>query len=107
MDRSRSLLENASAAAAATLTSRVLGLLRDQIQSWIFGAGFVTDAFLAAYRIPNVLRDLFAEGALSAAFVPAFTEVREREGREAGFALANRVFTLLLVVLGAFTILIA
>ena len=45
--------------------SRVLGLVREQVQSYYFGAGFVTDAFLAAFRIPNLLRDLFAEGALS------------------------------------------
>jgi putative peptidoglycan lipid II flippase len=84
----------------------VLGLVRDQVQSYYFGAGFVTDAFLAAFRIPNLLRDLFAEGALSSAFVPTFTAVKEREGKEAAWRLANRLFTALAVLLTVVTILI-
>lgn len=84
--------------------SRVLGLARDQVQSYYFGAGFVTDAFLAAFRIPNLLRDLFAEGALSSAFVPTFTAVKEREGEEAAWRLANRLFTVLAVLLGVVTL---
>ena len=87
--------------------SRVLGLARDQVQSYYFGAGFVTDAFLAAFRIPNLLRDLFAEGALSSAFVPTFTAVKQREGPEAAWRLANRLFTMLLVILGGLTVVIA
>ncbi len=89
------------------MVSRVLGLLRDQVQAYFFGAGLVADAFLAAFRIPNLLRDLFAEGALSSAFVPTFTAERERAGAEAAFGLANRVMTVLATVLGALAILIA
>jgi len=84
--------------------SRVLGLMREQVQSYYFGAGLVTDAFLAAFRIPNLLRDLFAEGALSSAFVPTFTGVKEREGPEAAWKLANRVFTVLTVILAVVTV---
>lgn len=84
--------------------SRVLGLMREQVQSYYFGAGFVTDAFLAAFRIPNLLRDLFAEGALSSAFVPTFTAVKEREGAEAAWRLANRLFTVLAAILAGVTL---
>jgi len=94
-----SLLRSAGSISLATAMSRVLGLVREQVQSYYFGAGFVTDAFLAAFRIPNLLRDLFAEGALSSAFVPTFTAIKQREGPEAAWRLANRLFTLLSVVL--------
>ncbi len=94
-----SLLRSAGSISLATAMSRVLGLVREQVQSYYFGAGFVTDAFLAAFRIPNLLRDLFAEGALSSAFVPTFTAVKEREGQEAAWRLANRLFTMLAAIL--------
>src|SRR5262250_3273591 len=68
---------------AATLASRVLGFARDMIVALVFGAGPVTDAFFVAYRIPNILRRLLAEGALSTAVVPVFTEYAElRSGDE-------------------------
>ena len=75
----------------ATLLSRVLGLIREQIFAAFFGAGFAVDAFQVAFRIPNLLRDLFAEGAMSAAFVPTLTQVQERQGPEAAMRLANLV----------------
>ena len=104
MSERPSLLRSAGSISAATAMSRVLGLVREQVQSYYFGAGFVTDAFLAAFRIPNLLRDLFAEGALSAAFVPTFTAIKEREGPEASWRLANRLFTLLAVILSIVTL---
>ena len=107
MSERPSLLRSAGSISIATAMSRVLGLARDQVQSYYFGAGFATDAFLAAFRIPNLLRDLFAEGALSSAFVPTFTATKEKEGPEAAWRLANRLFTMLLVVLGAVTVVIA
>jgi putative peptidoglycan lipid II flippase len=76
---------------AATLVSRVLGLVREQITALLFGAGNAADAFNIAYRVPNLLRDLFAEGALSAAFVPTFTDVHEKEGRAAAWRLGSAV----------------
>ena len=81
-----SLLRSAGSISLATAMSRVLGLVREQVQSYYFGAGFVTDAFLAAFRIPNLLRDLFAEGALSSAFVPTFTAIKEHDGQRGGVA---------------------
>lgn len=84
---------------AATLLSRILGLVREQLFAVTLGASAQSDAFLIAFRIPNLLRDLFAEGALSAAFMPAYAKA-DTEGAERGFALARRVLTLLSIVLG-------
>jgi putative peptidoglycan lipid II flippase len=85
---------------AMTLVSRVLGLVREVVFAALIGAGYHSDAFRIGFRIPNLLRDLFAEGALSAAFVPTYARVQKQESRQASFALANRVFTLLAVLLG-------
>ena len=75
----------------ATFASRVLGVVREQVIAYYFGAGAVTDAFVAAFRIPNLLRDFLAEGAFSAAFVPTFSEVLSKEGRPAAMELLRRV----------------
>ena len=85
----------------AVMCSRVLGLAREQICAALFGGGGAMDAFTAAFRIPNLLRDLFAEGALSAAFVTTFSKTIARSGDAAAWRLANKVGTLTLVVLGA------
>jgi putative peptidoglycan lipid II flippase len=85
----------------AVLCSRVLGLAREQIFAALFGGGAAMDAFTAAFRIPNLLRDLFAEGALSTAFVTTFAKTMAREGDAAGWRLADKAATLALVVLGA------
>jgi putative peptidoglycan lipid II flippase len=106
MKEPKSLLKSAGAMSLATLLSRILGLARDQVLSYYFGAGLVTDAFLAAFRIPNLLRDLFAEGALSSAFVPTFTAERVNRGDEAASRLASRIVSALLVILGALTLVI-
>ena len=84
----------------ATLTSRVLGLVRDQALAYRFGAGDRMDAFLVALRIPNLLRELFAEGAMNAAFVPVFTRCLTREGREAAWRLGAQLVNALAVVTG-------
>jgi putative peptidoglycan lipid II flippase len=89
----------------ATLVSRFLGLLREQVFAALLGAGFYGDAFTMAFRLPNLLRDLFAEGALSAAFQPAFIELRKKSGPQAAFLLANAVTTLLLIVVGTLVLL--
>jgi putative peptidoglycan lipid II flippase len=81
----------------ATMTSRVLGLVRDQVLAYLFGAGNAVDAYNVAFRIPNLVRDLFAEGAMSAAFVPTFTRYLTREGRPAAWRLGNHVVNALLV----------
>ena len=83
------------------MTSRVLGLVRDQVLAFFFGAGDAMDAFRIAFRLPNVLRDLFAEGALSAAFVPTFTRALATGDRAAAWRLASNVITVLLLISSA------
>src|SRR5512136_2539327 len=100
--QSKSVRQIASAASivgAATLLSRTLGFVRDMVFAWLFGAGMVADAFFAAFRIPSTLRELLGEGALSAAFVPAFTRVVNRDGRAAAWAMASKVMGTLVMVL--------
>jgi putative peptidoglycan lipid II flippase len=89
----------------AVLCSRVLGLAREQIFAALFGGGRVMDAFTIAFRIPNLLRDLFAEGALSTAFVTVFARTATVEGEAAAWRLANKVATLTVVTLSAITVL--
>ncbi len=89
----------------ATLLSRVMGLVREQVFAALLGAGFYGDAFNMAFRLPNLLRDLFAEGALSAAFQPAFIEQKKHHSLEAAYRLANLVMTLLLLVVGGLVLL--
>lgn len=86
-----------------TAISRVLGLARESVFAYLFGAGRSTDAFNAAFRIPNLLRDLFAETALSAAFVPVLTEQKEKSKQQENL-LASNVFNILLVVVGVIVI---
>jgi putative peptidoglycan lipid II flippase len=85
----------------ATLTSRLLGLARDQVLAAFFGAGNDMDAFVVAFRIPNLLRDLVGEGAMSAAFVPTFTRELSLNGRPHAWRLGNNVLNALLVTTGA------
>lgn len=88
--------------ALATSTSRILGLVREQAMAWTFGASGMTDAFTVAYRIPNMLRDLFAEGAFSSSFVPIFTEAKIRDPLQ-----ARRLLWSLFVLLGSLTFFIS
>jgi putative peptidoglycan lipid II flippase len=89
----------------ATLTSRLLGLGRDQVLAAFFGAGNQMDAFVVAFRIPNLVRDLFAEGAMSAAFVPTFTHELTHKGKAAAWRLANNVLNALVITTGTLVIL--
>jgi putative peptidoglycan lipid II flippase len=88
----------------ATITSRILGLARDQVLAYYFGAGDANDAFRVASRIPNLVRDLFAEGAMSAAFVPTFTRQLTLHGREKSWRLASSVINALLLVTGTIVV---
>ncbi len=81
-----------------TLVSRILGLVREQVFAIFFGAGIFTDAFFAAFRIPNLLRDLFAEGVFSAAFIPTFSKEKAKKGIKPAFELANIVITALTII---------
>jgi len=87
------------------MCSRVLGLAREQIFAALFGGAALLDAFTMAFRIPNLLRDLFAEGALSTAFVTVFSRTSNRDGDAAAFGLANKIATLAVVTVSALTIL--
>src|SRR5215213_9521282 len=78
----------------AILCSRILGLVREMVIASLFGASRNLDAFLTAFRAPNMLRDLFAEGALSTAFVTTFSKKIQTEGEQSAWALANKVATL-------------
>src|ERR1700735_5105045 len=88
----------------AVMCSRILGLARELIFLGLFGGAAAMDAFIAAFRIPNLLRDLFAEGALSTAFVTTFSKTIARGGDEAAWRLANKVATLTAVALGLISI---
>jgi putative peptidoglycan lipid II flippase len=87
------------------MLSRIMGMLRDMVVSRLFGAGLYTDAFFAAFQIPNMLRRFFAEGALTSAFVPTFSEWYTTKGEEETRALANVCFTVLTLVMAAITVL--
>lgn len=100
-----SVTRNAGIISMAVMASRVLGLVRDQVFAIFFGAGLQYDAFLTAFRIPNLLRDLFAEGALSSAFVTTFSQTLQQKGKEAAVQLAHRVATLIILVIAAISIL--
>lgn len=82
------------------MASRLLGLVRDQVLAAKFGAGDAMDAFNVAFRIPNLVRDLFAEGAMSSAFVPTFTAHLTREGKPSAWRLGNNVINALLLITG-------
>lgn len=97
-------MRSAGIVSFAVLLSRVSGLVREIVMARVFGAGFAYDAFLLAFRIPNLTRDLFAEGALSSAFVPKFTEYLTTRDREEAGRLANLVGTALILLVGAFCV---
>ena len=103
--------ENASVAKAAgvvsfaTLISRVSGLARDTVIAAFFGASWMTDAFWVAYRVPNLLRRLLGEGALTVSFVPVFTEYLHKKSRDEAIELASNIFTLLSILLAALSVL--
>src|SRR5947209_7855328 len=89
----------------AILSSRVLGLVREMVFAGLFGAGRNLDAVLMAFRLPNLLRDLFAEGALSTAFITTFSKKIAVEGDESAWRLANKVATLTAVFMSVVTLL--
>lgn len=101
------LIRTAGLISAATMLSRLLGLVREQLFAALLGASMFADAFIVAFRIPNLLRDLFAEGALSQAFVPTFKSSLKRGGTQAAYLLGNRVAGTLLSVIAILTIVAA
>jgi putative peptidoglycan lipid II flippase len=93
------IIKAAGVVSAATLISRIVGYVRDMLVADLFGAKTAADAFFVAFRIPNLLRRLTAEGAMTAAFVPVYTEVYEKDGKRRAFELACNIITLLGVAL--------
>lgn len=90
---------------AATMISRVLGLVRDMVIAAFFGASWMTDAFWIAFRIPNMLRRLLGEGSLTISFVPVFTEYLEKKSKDEAIELAQNVFTILSIILAVVSVL--
>ncbi len=95
----------AAVVGAATLASRILGFLRDLVIARAFGAGVATDAFFVAFRLPNLLRRLVAEGALSSAFIPVFTEYVTTRTRAETLRMLRAVAGAMLLILGGLTLL--
>ena len=102
---SESVVRSAGIVSIAVLLSRVTGLVREIALARLFGAGMSYDAFLLGFRIPNLTRDLFAEGALSSAFVPAFVTALTRRSKQEAAELANLVATAILIIVGALCLL--
>ncbi len=95
---SRSIARSAGIVSIAVMGSRLLGLIREQVFAAFFGSGFAMDAFRIAFRIPNLLRDLFAEGALSSAFVTTFSQTIATKGEREAWRLANLVNNALIII---------
>lgn len=102
MDKTR---KNTVIATTAILGSRLFGLIREQVFAFFFGASAALDAFIVAFRIPNLLRDLFAEGALSQSFVTIFSQKLATENDKSAFDLANKVSTFIILLIGSLVIL--
>jgi putative peptidoglycan lipid II flippase len=100
----RRLARSAGLIGLATFSSRILGLIRDQLFAIYFGAGAALDAFYVASRVPSLLRDLFAEGAMSAAFVPTFTRHLSTHGKDAAWRLGSQVLNALMIITGVIVI---
>ena len=102
---SENVARSAGIVSIAVFLSRITGLVREKVMAHYFGAGFVYDAFLLGFRIPNLTRDLFAEGALSSAFVPIFTQTLASEGKKKAAILSNLVETALILIVGVVCVL--
>ncbi|MFQ5866574.1 MAG: murein biosynthesis integral membrane protein MurJ [bacterium] len=105
MEKEGKITGSVAGVSASTLVSRILGYLRDMLIANFFGAGLVADAFFIAYRIPNLLRRLLGEGALSASFIPVFTEYLTTKPKEEAQRLVRISGLLLLTILSILTIL--
>ncbi|QDH14457.1 murein biosynthesis integral membrane protein MurJ [Formicincola oecophyllae] len=99
------MLRNLLTVGSWTMLSRFLGLVRDQLLAALMGAGMVQDAYQIAFRLPNMFRRLFGEGAFNAAFVPLFTTIHERDGKQAAVTFASRALTMLVLLLVGLTLL--
>ncbi|NLZ18534.1 MAG: murein biosynthesis integral membrane protein MurJ [Desulfobulbaceae bacterium] len=103
-DTTAGIARSAGTVSIAVMCSRVLGLVREQVFAGMFGAGFAYDAFVVAFRIPNLLRDLFGEGALSAAFVAVFSDYNTNRGERETWRLASNVLVFFAMLISALTL---
>lgn len=103
--QSESVFRHAGIASFAVLLSRISGLVREGVMSRLFGAGAAMDAFIVGFRIPNLTRDLFAEGALSSAFIPTFVDYLNKKSREEAAHLVNLVATAIILLVGSLCVL--
>lgn len=104
MDEGHKIAKAAAVIGGATFISRILGFIRDMVVANGFGASAAADAFYVAYRIPNLLREMLAEGSISAAFIPVFTEYLTNRSREEAARLANASFTIILIILSGISV---
>lgn len=103
-DEIHSVVKSAGVIGVATFSSRILGFVRDMVLARVFGATPAADAFFIAFRIPSLLRELFAEGSMSSAFIPVFTEYRTTRSKQDAWEMASAVFTTLLTIVTFVTI---
>ncbi len=103
-DEIHSVVKSAGVIGIATFSSRILGFVRDMVLARVFGATPAADAFFIAFRIPSLLRELFAEGSMSSAFIPVFTEYRTTRSKQDAWELASAVFTTLMTIVTFVTI---
>src|SRR5260221_9315232 len=99
------MLKSSGAMAAATLTSRVLGMVREMVYAAFMGTSWVASAFVMAFQVPNLFRRLLGEGALTAAFIPIFKQKEVRDGETEMWRSANAVISGLVVAAGVVTVL--
>src|SRR5262249_43382425 len=104
MSEHRHLLKSASLISALTILSRIFGYVRDSRIAFLLGAGTAADAYTTAYRIPNLLRRLVAEGAVSAAFIPVFARYLAEKKNKDAWEFANTMLTLITVLLTGITV---
>src|SRR5262245_34169268 len=104
MREHRQLLKSASLISALTLVSRIIGYFRDSRIAYLLGAGTEADAYTTAFRIPNLLRRLVAEGAVSAAFIPVFSKYLAEEKERDAWEFANTMLTVITIFLTAVTL---
>ena len=103
MDAKGKIAKAAGLMSAATFISRILGFVRDMIFAFYFGATGTSDTFFQAFKIPNLLRELLAEGSMSSAFIPVLTEYQERGGENEARRLVKITFTFILAIVGVIT----
>lgn len=100
MKKNKTILKNMSLVSFGIMISRILGYFRDMLVARVFGAGFYSDAFYAAFRIPNLFRRLFGESSLNAAFVPVFSEYSNKESKQTAEEFLSAITTVMVVLLG-------